>query len=181
LNDISNLPNRNLDQLFATLEDYVCKMYGFKKINDINVARSTTFTNAYGRNDNEDVFYLEKGIDGSMFPPCKSELHQHFLRTSYIAHLWSHAHLPIPSELSPGEYGWEERDEKYFFKWFEGDQLPPSITSVTSLNENPQGTRMIKLLLSQCRAKMLDDMTFIIDNFFLQMTMEWKTMNINVI
>jgi hypothetical protein len=138
-------------------------MYEFKKINDINVARSTTFTNAYGRNDNEDVFYLEKGIDGSMFPPCKSELHQHFLRTSYIAHLWSHAHLPIPSELLPGEYGWEERDEKYFFKWFEGDQLPPSITSVTSLNENPQGTRTIKHLLSQCRAKMLDDMTFIID------------------
>jgi hypothetical protein len=59
-------------------------MYELKKINDINVARSTTFTNAYGRNDNEDVFYLEKGIDGSMFPPCKSELHQHFLRTSYI-------------------------------------------------------------------------------------------------
>jgi hypothetical protein len=87
LNDISNLPNRNLDQLFATLEDYVCKMYGFKKINDINVAHSTTFTNAYGRNDNEHAFYLEKKIDGSMFPPCKSELHQHFLPTSYIAHL----------------------------------------------------------------------------------------------
>jgi hypothetical protein len=71
--------------------------------------------------------------------------------------------------------------KNYFFKWFGGDQLPPSITSVISLNENPQGTRMIKLLLSQCRAKMLDDMTFIIDKFFLQMTMEWKTMNINVI
>ncbi|KAL4718510.1 hypothetical protein ACJJTC_002713 [Scirpophaga incertulas] len=135
--DISNLPNCNLDQLFATLEEYVCRLYAFTRVNDINVARVMTFTKSYGNNDDCNPLNLQKRIDGSLFPPCKAELQQHFLRTAYIAHLWSHAHRAMPTDLLPTEYGWEESEEKYYFKWFTGDQLPLSITSITNLDMNP--------------------------------------------
>ncbi|XP_047041334.1 uncharacterized protein LOC124645572 [Helicoverpa zea] len=131
------LSNCNLDQLFATLEEYVCRLYAFTRVNDINVARVMTFTKSYGNNDDCNPLNLKKRIDGSLFPPCKAELQQHFLRTAYIAHLWSHAHRAMPTDLLPTEYGWEESEEKYYFKWFTGDQLPPSITSITNLDMNP--------------------------------------------
>lgn len=109
------------------------------RVDDINVARVVTFTKAYGTNDDSNPLNLEKRIDGSLFPPCKAELRQHVLRTAYIAHLWSHAHLPVPTELLPTDYGWEETDEKYFFKWFVGDQLLPTITSISNLDTSPHG------------------------------------------
>ncbi|GBP07903.1 hypothetical protein EVAR_71540_1 [Eumeta japonica] len=30
--------------------------------------------------------------------------------------------------LNPLEYGWEQQDTSYVFKWFEGDQLPHLIS-----------------------------------------------------
>lgn len=140
MRDITNLPCSNLNELFATLEDFVCKVYGAKGITDVNIARVATFSKAYGNDGkNVGVLNLKNKIDGSMFPPCKSELVQHCLRTAYIAHLWSHAHLPTPTELSPTDYGWEENDNLYIFKWFEGDQLPPSITNISTLDINAEG------------------------------------------
>ncbi|RVE47462.1 hypothetical protein evm_007873 [Chilo suppressalis] len=103
-------------------------------VNDINVARVMTFAKSYGNNDDCNPLNLQKRIDGSLFPPCKAELQQHFLRTAYIAHLWSHAHRSMPTDLLPTEYGWEESGEKYHFKWFMGDQLP---VSITNLDMNP--------------------------------------------
>lgn len=100
-----------------------------------------------------------------MFPPCKSQLHQHLLRTSYIAHLWSNAHLPILSELLPTEYGWEEIDDKYVFKWFEGDQLPPSVTSISIIDENPQG--IYKFIISKLSPKTVDRYDFVNQLIFL--------------
>lgn len=140
MSEISKIPNCNLDELFSTLEEYVCRLYSLSGVNDINVARVVTFTKSYGTNDDCNPLTLEKKIDGSLFPPCKAELQQHFRRTVYIAHLWSHAHLSVPTDLLPTEYGWEENDDKYYFKWFVGDQLPPSVSSITNLDTNPSGT-----------------------------------------
>lgn len=107
-------------------------MYGFTKINEVNKARVATFIKTYEVLDNDDVFRLPtKTIDGSAMPPCNSELRQHFLRTCYIAHLWAHAYAKIPSTFSPDDYGWEEKENKYYFKWFEGPQLPLQVSDVT--------------------------------------------------
>lgn len=146
LTDISNIPNCNLDELLVTLEGYVCRLYALTAVEDINVARVVTFTKAYGTHDDSNPLNLETRIDGALFPPCKIELQQHILRTAYIAHLWSHAHLPVPTELSPTEYGWEESNKKYLFKWFVGDQLPPTITSISNLDTNASGIN--KFILS---------------------------------
>ncbi|GBP29521.1 hypothetical protein EVAR_93318_1 [Eumeta japonica] len=58
--DISNIPNSNVDELFATLEEYVCRLYAFTGVNDINVARVMTFTKSYGNNDNCNPLNLNK-------------------------------------------------------------------------------------------------------------------------
>ncbi|KAK0073165.1 hypothetical protein PV325_010179 [Microctonus aethiopoides] len=63
--------------------------------------------------------------------PSNSELRKHFLRTCYITHLWAHAYAKIPATFSPDDYGWEEKENKYCFKWFEGPQLPLQVSDVT--------------------------------------------------
>ncbi|XP_044759061.1 uncharacterized protein LOC123316862 isoform X2 [Coccinella septempunctata] len=136
LSGISQIPNCDIDQLLTDLESYVCRIYGFAGVDDVNTARVLTFNRAYGNKDDCNPINLEKKIDGSLFPPCKAELNQHFIRTAYIAHLWSNAHLPVPTNLLPSDYGWEKIEDKYFFKWFVGDQLPPSITSISNMDLN---------------------------------------------
>ncbi|CAF4946604.1 unnamed protein product [Pieris macdunnoughi] len=143
LGDTANIPSRELDEVFITIEEFVCRLYGFKSINDVNATRVATFAKNYQINEKNDVLKWKSHIDGAIFPPCKSELRQHLLRTSYIAHLWSHAHLQEPSQLSPTDWGWEENDDKYVFKWFEGDQVPVSVTSIMDSSENIGGMEFL--------------------------------------
>lgn len=124
LSDITNIPDCSLDEAFQTIEEYVCRMYGFNGINDVNATRVATFVKNYQPNDSSELLKLKNRINGTIFPPCKSELRQHLLRTSYIPNLWSHAHLRNPSGLSPTDWGWEQEDDKYRFKWFDGDEVP---------------------------------------------------------
>ncbi|GBP63915.1 hypothetical protein EVAR_39578_1 [Eumeta japonica] len=133
---ITNIPNCKLHEVFVTIEEFVCRVYGLKFINDVSATRVASFLQNYQIIDNDDLLNWKKRIDGAIFPPCHSELRQHLLRTSYIAHLWSRAYHQDPTELSPTDWGWEEREGKYGFKWFEGDQVPPSITSITDSSEN---------------------------------------------
>ncbi|GBP11487.1 hypothetical protein EVAR_87400_1 [Eumeta japonica] len=42
--------------------------------------------------------------------------------------IWKNATLKNPMMLNPLEYGWEQQDTSYVFKWFEGDQLPRLIS-----------------------------------------------------
>ncbi|XP_067640047.1 uncharacterized protein CAH3 isoform X1 [Eurosta solidaginis] len=129
---ISNISEIDINKEFSTIEEYVCRIYGFTKMNEINKARVASFVKTYKILDNDDVFQLpKKSIDGSAMPPCQSELRQHFLRTCYIAHLWAHAFCKNPSPFFPENYGWEEKEEKYIFKWFEGTQLPSQVSEIT--------------------------------------------------
>ncbi|CAH1173831.1 unnamed protein product [Phaedon cochleariae] len=133
---LSNAPDDELENTFNTTEEYVCRMYGFKKINKVNEARVETFLKTYNISQNDDIFRLPKNnIDGSALPPCKIELHQHLLRTTYIANIWAHAHLQVPTALHPTDFGWKEKEGKFHFKWFEGEQLPSSLGDIT-INED---------------------------------------------
>ncbi|XP_017472207.1 PREDICTED: uncharacterized protein LOC108363375 [Rhagoletis zephyria] len=90
------------EDLFDKIQEFVCRLYGFKKINDINEARVATFMRNYKVLGNNNVFRLtNKTIDGSALPPCKVELQQQFLRACYIAQIWAHAHLQVPSGETP--------------------------------------------------------------------------------
>ncbi|XP_046481745.2 uncharacterized protein [Neodiprion pinetum] len=49
--------------------------------------------------------------------------------------IWKNAHANEPTSLNPLEYGWMEMENRYVFKWFEGDQLP---CFVSDLILNPE-------------------------------------------
>lgn len=130
--NISSPDGQNIQEQFSKIEEFVCRMYGFQKINEVNSARIASFMKAYKVTDKEEIFRLPKNnIDESALPPCQSELQQHFLRSTYIAHLWTNAHRRIPSELCPEDSGWNECENKYIFNWFEGEQLPSSIDYIS--------------------------------------------------
>lgn len=109
---------------FSVLEIFVCEMYGFNSLSDVNLARLATFMKTYQVKENENILKKKCNFEGSSLPPCKSELHQHLLRTSYIAQMWTHASQRITSIVPPFDYGWQVEDGKYTFKWFDGEQLP---------------------------------------------------------
>ncbi|XP_028982536.1 uncharacterized protein LOC114841645, partial [Diachasma alloeum] len=63
-------------------------------------------------------------------PPCQVELYQQYLRSRYITSVWRNAHCKLPSTLKPEENGWSEKEGKYEFAWFSGDQLPEFVEDV---------------------------------------------------
>nr|CAH7767942.1 unnamed protein product [Callosobruchus chinensis] len=134
---LSNVPDEELQSTFDHIEEYVCRMYGFKKIDTVNEARVAIFLKTYNILRNDDIFRLPKNnIDGLALPPCKIELHQHLLLTTYIANIWAHAHFKLPTTLHPTGFGWEEKENKKFiFKWFEGEQLSANLGDITIEDE----------------------------------------------
>lgn len=67
------------NKIFDALEKFVCEIYGFKNITDINLARIQKFCSKYKAKNKEEHFKkLLKHFDHSTLPPCKVELHQQF-------------------------------------------------------------------------------------------------------
>lgn len=128
---LGNLNASNSKQVFATIEEFVCRLYNERKVNDVDETRLTIFTKTYKADDVHEFFKRRaKNFDASAFPPCRSELRQHILRASYITNIWRNAHLPQPTNLLPTKNGWKEIDGKLDFVWFEGEQLPTLVNDV---------------------------------------------------
>ena len=71
-------------------------------------------------------------FDASSIPPCKSELYQQLRRAHNISTVWKNAYKKQPTTLDPLDYGWSEQEDKFVFKWFEGNQLPTSVSDLIS-------------------------------------------------
>ncbi|KAK4873797.1 hypothetical protein RN001_013157 [Aquatica leii] len=129
-------PSEKREDSFGKIEEFLCQMYGLMQLKNFNDARVAMFQKTYKFLDNDDTFRLpKKSIDGSALPPCKSELYEHFLRSCYIAQLWSHAHLKVPITDEPSNFGWVEIDNRYELKWFSRSQLSTSINQITIQHE----------------------------------------------
>lgn len=48
--------------------------------------------------------------------------------------LWRRSHLPKPIQVSPLEDGWDLAENKYTFRWFEGDGIPHSFNEIIKFN-----------------------------------------------
>ena len=64
-----------------------------------------------------------------------------YKRQHYISSIWKNAFHKEPTSLSPLEHGWKEQESSYVFKWFDGDQLP---SSVSDLIEKLPGNFILK-------------------------------------
>ncbi|XP_053960384.1 uncharacterized protein LOC128864653 [Anastrepha ludens] len=141
---LSQPSEKRLD-FFDKIQEFVCNVYGLKRLKFINEAGVALFQKTYKFLDNDNSFRLpKKGIDGSSLPPCKTELYNHFLRTCYISEIWSQAHLKVPTVNEPSDYGWVEINNRYEFMWFSGTQLPTSIDQITQSEEDDDNEDMVE-------------------------------------
>ncbi|CAG9834603.1 unnamed protein product [Diabrotica balteata] len=126
-----NLTEDQLQQVFNSIQKFTCQLYNAKKSVDVDDGRYQLFVNNYKASDvNENFSKKISNFDASSIPPCKSELYQQLLRAHYISTIWKNAYKKEPTTLDPLEFGWIEQDEKFTFKWFEGDQLPTSVSDL---------------------------------------------------
>ena len=119
--------NYVLTSVQNTIEEFTCRMYGFKTLCDINKARYESFCSKY-KPDPGATSPLSKikSVDPSLFPPCRKVLLKQTQRANLIAAIWRNACLSNPSEhLNPVEHGWLVQDGKFSVEWFDGDQVPP--------------------------------------------------------
>lgn len=125
------------EEIFATLEKFVCHMYGMKdeRVNDEHYGKFLATFNTSGTK-----IFTKKlmNYDSSNLPPCQRELQQQLLRAMYIANIWRNSHLKEPTTLTPEDNGWNSNNNKYDFNWFEGDSVPSSIYKI--LLQQPIGT-----------------------------------------
>ncbi|RVE48990.1 hypothetical protein evm_006348 [Chilo suppressalis] len=92
---------------------------------DINIARFEKFCKTFkAKSTEEPLKKTVKNYDPSTLPPCKAELHQQLLRAQYVTSIWRNAHLRFPSNLEPTEHGWQLKEDKLDFYWFDGDCMP---------------------------------------------------------
>nr|CAH7741159.1 unnamed protein product [Callosobruchus chinensis] len=117
---ISNVPDEELQSTFDHIEEYVCRMYVFKKIETVYEARVAIFLKTT-------IFY-----ETMIYSVYR---YQHLLRTTYIANIWAYTHPKLPTTLHSTDFGWEEKENKFLFKWFEGEQLPANPGDITIEDE----------------------------------------------
>ncbi|XP_041981090.1 uncharacterized protein LOC121736526 [Aricia agestis] len=129
------------DKIFPVLEEFTCRLYNEKKINNVDLARLNIFSKTYKIKNDEASTTLNlqlSNYDACNLPPCKTELEKHLLRTKYIAQVWSNAHTKTPTELNPADCGWYEDEGRFQFSWFSGNQLPE--LSDVILDDKPSST-----------------------------------------
>ena len=96
------------DATFEQIEEFVCQMCSVRGKRNVNTARLSIFLKKFKvTNVNENFMKSAINFDGSSIPPCASELRKQVLRARYIANS-----------------GWLEKNGKYTFLWFEGEQVP---------------------------------------------------------
>ncbi|GFR14049.1 uncharacterized protein TNCT_202371 [Trichonephila clavata] len=54
-------------------------------------------------------------------------------------HLEHNAHLKTPTTYQPANNGWILENNKYHFKWFEGDQLPSYVSDSLKTQSETDG------------------------------------------
>ena len=86
------------DELIQQAEIFVCRMYGHKKIKDVDELRAVMFWTKLRKNS--------KVSDQSSLPPCSTSLKKHIARAHYVAKIWKQATIPLQEIESFENNGW---------------------------------------------------------------------------
>lgn len=120
------------DDVFHTIEHFVCSLYGKPNLHSVDTARYALFQHTYAPKKQGDPLDRIKGVHASSMPPCRPVLVNKIKRANYVASLWKHAVQADPGNASgqPNEHGWHVVDGNYNINWFDGEQMPHSITQI---------------------------------------------------
>lgn len=130
--NLSTASEESYIEVVQAIQEFTCYMYGLQTVCSVNKARAIIFSKTYNSDTNEIFRKNIKSFDASSLPPCYSELEQHIKRTLYIAEIWRNAHKNTPTNLNPLNYRWIQSDDTYKLQWFDGPQLPKTITEISS-------------------------------------------------
>ena len=120
---------------------FVCHMYGQRKISDVNEARYNKLMQLTGKVELDKPLANIKRVDCALLPPCLRTLEMKVLRTRYVTTLWTYARTASPcSEMSPEDYGWCMNDNILEPVWFKGPAIPDNlfVPKNTEINIEPE-------------------------------------------
>lgn len=114
------------EEVIGTLRDFVCVLYGARKLVPLNKHRFNVVEKTYkGKANAKKPFEKLKNIAGSSIPPCESELDPHIDRSAFVARLWGSSHQQDLDKTPTS--GWENVDGEFRIIWFNGEQMPPAL------------------------------------------------------
>ncbi|CAM1331032.1 Uncharacterised protein g10458 [Pycnogonum litorale] len=129
---LQSLSSNDVDVKGVT--SFVCSIYGFQSA-DINDARYKAFIRMSGGNANQQLANLKK-INCASLPPCEKTLVNHIRRAHYVAKIWIRADQACPTEGdNPIDFGWAETDGCFVPVWYNGTQVPDSLTTNEEIQE----------------------------------------------
>lgn len=119
-------------EVIALLEAFVCALYSRRKFTHVNEVRLDMFLHYYAPKTHTNNGPLDKikGINPSSMPPCQQVLLNKIKRSHYVAEVWKRASTESPASESPVGRGWEREGNMYYIKWFDGNQVPPSLSQI---------------------------------------------------
>ena len=128
------------EEIYVTVEECVCHLYGYKRETDINVVRSLMFTSkTKPKSMKRSPLDGLKSIYPRVFPPCRRELEQQIKRGWFVAMLYKSTTEQFPFyDKTPIDYGWKLSECKEFIviDWFHGEQVPAQVENlVTSTSQ----------------------------------------------
>ena len=88
------------EHIIAQLEEYVCKLFGQKKVRCVSIARQQIFWEKYDKDN--------RISDLSLLPPYKDRLHLHIQRAYYVCRLWKLSCSAMVMIPTPTLHGWTE-------------------------------------------------------------------------
>ena len=115
------------DELIAELEEFVCFLYGFSRVKEVNKVRALMLKKMVG--DGETIRSSSK-VDLSRLPPCKQSLLPHIKRANYRAAQWKRSDVPIQEIPPPTEHGWTRCGDFIEPVWSEGPVLPSRLADI---------------------------------------------------
>ena len=113
------------------LENFVCALYGMKHSNEINTVRQIKLRNLM--KSSKSSSNKMKKVDCGLLPPCQKVLELKIKRSHMIARFWFNADQPNPSMgLNALNFGWVQKENILFPKWYDGSSLPSAEDLETS-------------------------------------------------
>ena len=93
------------EELVAELEEFVCFLYRFPRVKEVNTVRALMLKKMVGESETIKSRPTSK-VDLSRLPPCKQSLIPHIKRANYRAAQWKRSDVPIQEIPPPIEPGW---------------------------------------------------------------------------
>ena len=117
----------------ASIEKFVCAMYGFPQLSLIDAVRLEIFLRKYKVNTKQTNLFAKK-LQSYSFPPCQRVLIEKIKRANFIAAKWISSTRPVMPPFNPTNCGWCLENGMYAIHWYSGP-AEPAIIDVTITEE----------------------------------------------